>query len=162
SASRKGSTTINFPTSADPTPAHISKHDLRQSDAPEAPSKTKTQEAPAPRRLQERSATERPQPSTKHSLLKNLPTSRKERPAPVQRQTTITFDHSSSDSESSEDEQYPAKSTSRDDAVQRQESLAHTKSRRRSSTMNPFARFKVSNEHFQTKGSVKADGRLKL
>jgi hypothetical protein len=28
--------------------------------------------------------------------------------------------------------------------------------------MNPFARFKVSNEHFQTKGSVKSDGRLKL
>lgn len=28
--------------------------------------------------------------------------------------------------------------------------------------MNPFARFKVSNEHFQTRGSVKSDGRLKL
>ncbi|KAF1922729.1 glycosyltransferase family 1 protein, partial [Didymella exigua CBS 183.55] len=162
SAPKKGSTTINFPTSASSTPTHISEHDLTQSDAAEAPSKTKTQEVSAPRRLQERSATERPKPSTQHSLLRNLPTSRRERPAPVQRQTTITFDHSSSDSDSSEDEQYPAKSTSRDETVQRQESQTHSRSGRRSSTMNPFARFKVSNEHFQTKGSVKSDGRLKL
>lgn len=165
SAPRKGSTTINFPTSADPTPAHISQHDLAASEAAEEPPKTQAQQATAPRRLQERSATERPKPSTKDSILRNLPVARKQRPAPVQRQTTITFDHSSSDSDSSEDERVPAKSTSHDETLQKEESqmrMHGSSSKRRSSTMNPFARFKVSNEHFQTKGSVKSDGRLKL
>lgn len=186
-STRKESTTISFPTPASPTPAHISERDFTRPDAAEAPAKTETQEAEAslntetraaevpakteaqgasaPRPLQERSATERPKPSTKHSLLRNLPTPRNERPerpAPVQRQTTITFDHSSSDSDSPDDEQYPAKSTGHGDSVQREASQTHSRSKRRSSTTNPFARFKVSNEHFQTRGSVKSDGRLKL
>lgn len=162
--SKECSTTIHFPTPVDAGPAHISEHDFTQPDtAPtEISGQAETQDIPVPRRLQERSATERPKPSTKHSLLRNLPAPRKERPAPVQRQTTVTFDHSSSDSDSSEDERHPAKSTSRDEEMQRQMSQTNTRSQRRSSTMNPFARFKVSNEHFQTRGSVKSDGRLKL
>lgn len=161
-AARKGSTTINFPTSNDPTPAHISHHSPIQSEKTEEPSKEVKRTTETPRRLQERSATERPKPSTKHSLLRKDPAPRKQRPAPVQRQTTITFDHSSSDSDSSDDEHHPTKSTSRDETLQRQESQSRSHGRRRSSTMNPFARFKVSNEHFQTKGTVKGDGRLKL
>ncbi|KAJ4324623.1 hypothetical protein N0V94_001193 [Neodidymelliopsis sp. IMI 364377] len=160
SSARNGSTTLSFPTPGDPTPARISEHDLTQPQTTKQPPKKKTQTDSTPRRLQERSATERPKPSTKHSLLRNIPASRKQRPAPVQRQTTITFDHSSSESESSEDEQMPTKSTSRDETMQREES--RSRSKRRSSTMNPFQRFKVSNEHFHTKGSVKSDGRLKL
>ncbi|KAF1360929.1 UDP-Glycosyltransferase/glycogen phosphorylase [Lizonia empirigonia] len=129
---------------------------------PEQSSKNETpQPAPVRRRLQDRSATERPKPSTKHSLLRNIPASRKQRPAPVQRQTTITFDHSSSESDS-EDEQQPTDSSSRNETVQQEKARTRSPRKRLSSTMNPFARFKVSNEHFQTKGSVKSDGRLKL
>ncbi|KAJ4349123.1 hypothetical protein N0V95_004865 [Ascochyta clinopodiicola] len=161
-STRNGSTALKFATSEDPTPAHISQHDLTEPQQSEKLSTKQTQTASAPRRLQDRSATERPKPSTKHSLLRNIPAPRKQRPTPVQRQTTITFDHSSSESDSSEDEQLPAKSTSRDETLQHEESWTRSGNKRRSSTMNPFARFKVSNEHFQTKGSVKSDGRLKL
>ena len=102
-----------------------------------------------------------------------MPAARKSRPAPVQRTTTITFDHSSSESDSSDDndddnddKRAPAKSTSHDPTLQKEESNIGSQDpsqrRRKSSTMNPFARFKVSNEHFQTRGSVKSDGRLKL
>ncbi|UPX12790.1 uncharacterized protein EKO05_0003327 [Ascochyta rabiei] len=161
-SARNRSTALKFPTPEDPTPAHISQHDLTEPQAREQPSTKQSQTASAPRRLLDRSATERPKPSTKHSLLRNMPAPRKQRPTPVQRQTTITFDHSSSESDSFEDEQLPAKSTSRDETIQREESRTRSGNQRRSSTMNPFARFKVSNEHFQTKGSVKSDGRLKL
>lgn len=162
SAPKRG-TALKFSTSEDATLAHISNDDLtspKETTQPLVKKEAKT--ASAPRRLQDRSMTERPKPSTKHSLLRNMPTSRKQRPAPVQRQTTVTFDHSSSDSDSSDDEQFPANSTSLDETVQREESQTRSPRRRRSSTMNPFARFKVTNEHFQTKGSVKSDGRLKL
>ncbi|KAJ8117470.1 hypothetical protein OPT61_g1334 [Boeremia exigua] len=166
SAPRKGSTTINSPTQADSQPAHISEHEHTESRTEEQPSQIGTQQTSAPRWLQERSATERPKPSTKDSILRNIPAPRKQRPAPVQRQTTITFDHSSSDSDSSDDEQFPNRSTSHDKTLQQEpraeDSQSRSRRKRRSSTMNPFARFKVSNEHFQTKGSVKSDGRLKL
>lgn len=158
---RKGSTALKFPTLEDPTPTHISQHDVTELQDPEESSKNETQPAPARRRLQDRSVTERPKPSTKHSLLRNIPASRKQRPAPVQRQTTITFDHSSSESDS-EDEQQTTDSTSHNETAQQEKARTRSPRKRRSSTMNPFARFKVSNEHFQTKGSVKSDGRLKL
>lgn len=161
-SSRKGSTTLMFPTSGDTALAHISDHDLTNPQKTEQSSTKEKQAVSTPRRLQERSASERPKPSTKHSLLKNIPAPRKQRPAPVQRQATVTFDHSSSESDSSDDEKFPIKSTSRDETTQRKESQARSHSKRRSSTINPFARFKVSNEHFQTRGSVKSDGRLKL
>jgi hypothetical protein len=121
--------------------------------------------------MQNRAATERPKPSTKHSILRNMPAARKSRPAPVQRATTITFDHSSSDSDSSDDDDNdkknaPAKSTSHGPTLQKEESKIGSQDppqrRRKSTSINPFARFKVSNEHFQTRGSVKSDGRLKL
>ncbi|KAF3006794.1 hypothetical protein E8E13_010331 [Curvularia kusanoi] len=165
-APREKSTLINFPTPGDPSPAHISQHDFTRPEEPEEPLQIEPQQASTRRPLQERSATERPKPSTKHSILRNMPAARKSRPAPVQRQTTITFDHSSSESDSSDDEQVPAKSTGHDETLQKEESQLgsqkNAQRKRRSSTMNPFARFKVSNEHFQTRGSVKSDGRLKL
>lgn len=163
-ATQKQSTTLSFPTSADPAPAHIAQHDLTDSTAAAQPSQNQLQKTSAPPRLHERSATERPKPSTKDSILRNIPAARKQRPAPLQRQTTITFDHSSSDSDSdsSNDEQLPAHSTSRHESLQKEESRPQSAKGRRHSTINPFARFKLSNEHFQTKGSVKSDGRLKL
>ena len=178
STARENSTTISFPTPGDPSPAHISQHSIARPEEAAQPLETETgteteteiQQASAQRPTQNRAATERPKPSAKHSILRNIPT-RKPRPAPVQRATTITFDHSSSDSDSSDDDDNddkhaPAKSISHDPTLQKEESKIGSQDPsqrgRRSSTMNPFARFKVSNEHFQTRGSVKSDGRLKL
>lgn len=171
STARGNSTTISFPTPGDPSPAHISQHDFTTPEEVGQPLETETHQASTRRPMQNRAATERPKPSTKHSILRNMPAARKPRPAPVQRATTITFDHSSSESDSSDDDdnddkRAPAKSTSHDPTLQKEESNIGSQDpsqrRRKSSTMNPFARFKVSNEHFQTRGSVKSDGRLKL
>ena len=171
STARGNSTTISFPTPGDPSPAHISQHDFTTPEEVGQPLETETHQASTRRPMQNRAATERPKPSTKHSILRNMPAARKSRPAPVQRTTTITFDHSSSESDSSDDDDNddkhtPAKSTSHDPTLQKEESNIGSQDpsqrRRKSTSMNPFARFKVSNEHFQTRGSVKSDGRLKL
>ena len=171
STARGNSTTISFPSPGDPSPAHISQHDFTKPEEAAQSLETGTHQASTRRPMQNRAATERPKPSTKHSILRNMPAARKSRPAPVQRTTTITFDHSSSESDSSDDDDNddkhtPAKSTSHDPTLQKEESNIGSQDpsqrRRKSTSMNPFARFKVSNEHFQTRGSVKSDGRLKL
>jgi hypothetical protein len=160
SPSQSNSTALNFSPHQDGVPARITD----QPDSPaHVPTRTATQNDyfAASRPAQPRASSDRPKPSTKHSLLVKPSTSRKPRPQLLNRTTTITFDPTSSDSESSDDDTsltLPTKSTSRNNSIPTEEATA-----RRSSTINPFARLKISNEHFKTKGKVsRADGRLKL
>ncbi|KAF1829068.1 UDP-Glycosyltransferase/glycogen phosphorylase [Decorospora gaudefroyi] len=115
------------------------------------------------RPTQQRWATERPKPSARHTLLGTAQQSREQRPAQPERAATVTFDPDSSESsdssDSSDDEKpYPHRSLGHADELTKQ-----TTRKRSKSHAGPFARLKISNEHFNTKGSVsKADGRLKL
>lgn len=113
------------------------------------------------RPMQQRWATERPKPSTKHSLLGRK--QHEKRPAQMIRGTTVTFDpyssNSDSDSDSSDDENTLTKKSLRhDDSLTKQESR-----QRRDNNAGPVSRLKITNDHFRTQGKVsKADGRLKL
>jgi hypothetical protein len=154
-------TALRFSPLEDEVPAHISD---KESDSPaNLPKRTEPQSDyfTSSRPAQPRASSDRPKPSTKHSLLGKPSTPRRPRPILLNRSTTITFDPTSSDSDSSDDDadtRFPTKSTTRSDSVPKEETSA-----RRSSTINPFSRLKISNEHFKTKGKVsKADGRLKL
>jgi hypothetical protein len=108
---------------------------------------------------QQRWATERPKPSTKHSLLGRLQSAspRDKNSTQTNKPTAVTFDPYSSESDSSDDERLPNKSLSHDNTIAAQES--HN---RRSSTARP-SYLKFANEHFRTQGKIsKSDGRLKL
>ncbi|KAF2125711.1 glycosyltransferase family 1 protein [Dothidotthia symphoricarpi CBS 119687] len=140
---------------------------MAQDTSPHAPTqRASTTHRPA----QWRSASERPKPSTKHSLLGRLQQKQHHRAKDqVQlERSTMSFDpyssasesdsdsSSSSSSSSDDDTPFPTRSTTRDEATTRQE-------RRARRPPNPFSRLKAGNEHFKTKGRVsKADGRLKL
>jgi hypothetical protein len=114
-----------------------------------------TKDEPMSRPSQQRWATERPKASTKHSLLGRLQSgSRNFKSKP----DTVEFDPYTSESDSSDssdDERPPNKSLSHDNTLQREET--------RNRKSGPFARLKVANDHFHTKGRIsKSDGRLKL
>jgi hypothetical protein len=160
SPSQSNATALHFSPNHDNVPVHISEQDDSPAQFP-ARAETQNDYFTTSRPAQPRASSDRPKPSTKHSLLIKPSTSRKSRPLLLNRSTTITFDPTSSDSESSDDDtdpKLPTKSTSRNNSIPKEETTA-----RRSSTINPFARLKISNDHFKTKGKVsRADGRLKL
>lgn len=149
-------------TTSSAVPANMAQHKV--------PEVVSQQDSPVHRPTQIRSATERPKASTKHSLLgRHHHHHHQHKRAGATNSTrlnrsTMKFDpyssasDSDSDSDSSSDDEkpFPTKSTTRDEAITRQE-------RRARQHANPFARLKAGNEHFKTKGRVsKADGRLKL
>lgn len=114
-----------------------------------------------------RSATERPKPSARHSLLERIQSGPLHNESiQLDQSAALTFNpyssgsesDSDSDSDTSDDEEpYPNKSLGHGQSLTQQES------RKRRPTSGPFSRLKIANEHFKTKGRVsKADGRLKL
>jgi hypothetical protein len=139
---------------------HLTTSSEKQTDAPKVATE---QDKPTPHRpTQQRWATERPKPSTKHSLLGRLQSGpRRGEDVPQQRKpATVTFDpySSESDTDSSDDERLPARSLSHDKEIAKEEQR-----KRRTSTGGPFSRLKFANEHLRTQGKIsKSDGRLKL
>ncbi|KAH4020808.1 hypothetical protein HBI38_172410 [Parastagonospora nodorum] len=147
-----------------PSPASMSQQAIatqpeKQTDSP---SPAPQQDEPASSRpTQQRWATERPKPSTKHSLLGRLqsgPRRQNSSQLLYKPATAVTFDPYSSESDSSEDERTPNKSLSHNNAIAGEESK-----KRRTSTAGPFSRLKFTNEALTTRGRIsKSDGRLKL
>jgi hypothetical protein len=142
------------------SPADMSQH-APVTDADKAttspPATVPHHEPTSSRPTQQRWATERPKPSTKHSLLGRLQSGpRGKKSAQANKPATVTFDPYSSESDSSDDEHTPNKSSSHDNNLAAEE--AHT---RRSNGRPSYLKF--ANEHFRTQGKVsKSDGRLKL
>ena len=140
--------------------------DLAQSQngtsQPPAPSlaRTESEPSPTPRPSMQKSATERPQPKVRRSLLGRKRAGTADRVPRMQRQATLTFDPYSTDSSSSDsddDHKSPAA------AADSQGPTAKGQRQKPKPVGGPFAKFKLANEHFDTKGKVsKNDGRLKL
>lgn len=144
------------------TPASMSQQDLApQTDKKnEETERVKSQDEPASSRpKQQRWATEMPKPSAKHSFLGRLQSGSRDKNSTQQSKPNIVeFDPYSSDSDSSDDEHIPKRSTSHDYTLAREESR-----RRRSGTSGPFSKLKIANQHFRGQCRIsKSDGRLKL
>jgi hypothetical protein len=145
------------------SPANMSQQDTttKFEPPPNAPRLAAEQDKPAIHRPpQQRWATERPKPSTKHSLLGRLQSGPRHGSAQQRKPATVTFDPYSSESESdsSDDERIPVRSLSHNEEIAKEEMR-----KRRASTGGPFSRLKFANEHLRTQGRIsKSDGRLKL
>jgi hypothetical protein len=147
------------------SPASVSQQELiaKPQEQANAPKMATQQDKPATfRPTQQRWATERPKPSTKHSLLGRLQSGPRRGDDSTQQRkpATVTFDPYSSESESdsSDDERLPSRSLSHDNRIAEEE-----RRKRRTSTGGPFSRLKFANEHLRTQGRIsKSDGRLKL
>jgi hypothetical protein len=142
----------------------------RASKLPVSPSPRKMSEpSSTPRPSMQKSATDRPrpQPSTRRSLLGTKRAGTAVKVPRLNRQATLTFDPYSSDSSSSDSDSDSDHGNTSPAAVDGQGANAQRKARkgpkRPRSSGGPFSRFKMTNEHFDTKGKVsKQDGRLKL
>ncbi|KAF2009278.1 glycosyltransferase family 1 protein [Aaosphaeria arxii CBS 175.79] len=109
-----------------------------------------------------KSVTDRPQPTTRSSLLGRKRTESTGRRPPAQRQTTLTFDPYSSDSSSSSDED-ESKHTRGLDSRQETQFSDRVSKRSHRGLEGPFSKFRLTNEGFDSTGKVsKRDGRLKL
>ena len=139
--------------------SNMTHHDATKPDNTTSTQNTTDLDKPVVSRpAQQRWATERPKPSMKHSLLGKFNSGNcGDDSAQMDNPATVTFDPYSSDSDSSDDERMPNKSSSHD------ETLAKEEFHKRREHASPFARLKVANEHFRTSGRIsKSDGRLKL
>jgi hypothetical protein len=132
------------------------------SSKPPAPSLARTASEPSstPRPSMHKSATERPQPKTRRSLLGRKRAGTADRVPPrMRRQATLTFDPYSTDSSSSDSDDERTSPAAADG----QSPKAQGQRQKPKPVGGPFSRFKLANEHFDTKGKVsKNDGRLKL
>ncbi|KAF2686015.1 glycosyltransferase family 1 protein [Lentithecium fluviatile CBS 122367] len=127
-------------------------------------SRTASDPSSTPRPSMQKSATERPRPPVRRSLLGRKRAGTADRAPRLNRQVTLTFDPFSSDSSSSDsDSDSEPTSPARVDGESGNAPKANKERRRQKSSGTPFSRFKMKNEHFDTKGKVsKHDGRLKL
>ena len=113
-----------------------------------------------------KSATERPQPTMRSSLLGRRRAASRGKKPELGRSATVSFDpYSSSSSSDTEDEQ-EAKTAAIVDREKRKQDAGqnreHEKEKRKSES-GPFSKFTIGNDQFSTKGKVsKKDGRLKL
>lgn len=129
-------------------------------------SRTGSDPASTPRPSMHKAATERPQPSARRSLLgrKRAGTADRDKVPRLNRRITLSFDAFDSDSTSSDSdsdaERAPSTDAGAGDSTGKKARGGRQQPR---SVGKPFSRFKMANEHFDTKGRVsKQDGRLKL
>ncbi|ORY14926.1 hypothetical protein BCR34DRAFT_598830 [Clohesyomyces aquaticus] len=144
------------------TSEHATQNDTTY--APKHPSPTHTDYESDPdsiRRpqLPPKSVTERPQPKSRASLLGRNRRATAGKAPRLARRATLTFDPYSSDSSSSSD----GEAAPIPDNHESKPQPRPAQGQKRKSDRDPYSRFKIANEHFNTKGKVsKLDGRLKL
>lgn len=133
---------------------------LKQTSTPRLSRRGSADSAPS-RPSMQKSATERPQPTATASFSRPRRAGTLGDMPQLEPQATLTFDPYSSDSTSSDsDEPLSPPGLDGGKSEPQEAQTGHT---RRRSHAGPFSRFKLANEHFNTKGKVcKADGRLKL
>jgi hypothetical protein len=121
--------------------------------------RTASEPSSTPRPSMQKAATERPKPQARRSLLGRKRAGSADKVPRMHRQATLTFDPYASDSSSSDSEhERPSPA-----AVDGQSPMPKGQRQKPKPVGGPFARFKLANEHFDTKGKVsKNDGRLKL
>jgi hypothetical protein len=113
-----------------------------------------------------KSATERPRPTMRGSLLGRRKAASGAKKPELERSATVSFDpYSSSSSSDTEDEQEAKTAAIVDREKQKQDAGQdrNPAKEKRKSESGPFSKFTIGNDQFNTKGKVsKKDGRLKL